>query len=102
MRSELRLDRSGASQQIGMEQPQDLPDDPIQIYRAPCSLALAHEIVNPVNNIARSPGISRNIREQLVKHFEFGGILRQKTSPGCRVAGNGGEGLIKFVHERSS
>jgi len=99
--SESRLDGSGAPQQIGIEQSQDFPDESHSNFTGRLVPRSCARNVNPVNDIARSPGISRNIGEQLVKHLEVGGTLHQKSSSGCRVAGNGGEWLIEFVRDEA-
>src|SRR5205823_9638550 len=85
-----------------MQQTQNLPYDLIQIYRAPSPLALADEMMDSVNDIARTPRICRHIGEQFFEHPNVGGTLSEQTSPRRAVAGNGRKSLIKSVRKRSS
>ena len=55
-----------------MQQTQDFPDDLIQIYCAPYTLALSNELMDAMNDIARAARIRRHIIEQLFEHCEVG------------------------------
>src|SRR6478752_5356112 len=83
-----------------MQQTQDSSNDLIQIYRAPRPFAFAKEMVDSMDDFARSPRIRRHVGEQLFEHLSLGRTLSEKTSPGGGVAGNRGERLIEFVSER--
>ena len=97
--SQLVLNHGRTAKQVGMQQPQHLENEFVQIHPPPASFALAYEAVDSVNNVAGTPGVREDIIQQFLEHFHIGQAARQKPLSGRGIAGNGGEGLIQFVCE---
>ena len=101
-RPQICLDGGGSAEQVGMQKPQHLQDNLVDIYGAPVLLAFANEAMDAVNELSRPPRIGENIVQQLSEHFqiEIAKPMRKKSLPGRGITGDGGQRLIQLVGER--